>query len=104
MARAIVLVGLAIGGTSFWLGEPAFAADQTKCLSPTERNAAITDKRAVPLGRAARATRGQGDMLRAKLCEDAPGLVYRLTILGRDGKVTEATVDASNGQLLGPIK
>ena len=62
----------------------------------------IASKEAIPLGRAVRAVRARlgGDVVRARLCESEPGLVYRLTVLQRNGKVRLMTVDAANGQLL----
>lgn len=78
-------------------------ADPLRCLSQDQRRAAITNHQAVPLGRAMRAVRGRiaGEVVGARLCEGAGGLVYMLTVLARDGKVTRATVDAVNGNLLG---
>jgi uncharacterized membrane protein YkoI len=104
MTRATIIgLGLLLGALGAGALSPAFAADPARCLSPAERRIAIADKRAVPLGRALRAARARanGDILRARLCDGQPGLVYQLTVLGRDGKVTHATVDAATGQLLG---
>ncbi|HEX2216234.1 MAG TPA: hypothetical protein VHG27_06015 [Xanthobacteraceae bacterium] len=77
-----------------------FAADRLRCLSPKERRAAIVNNQAVPLGRAVRTVRNRGEVVRARLCESEQGLVYMLTVLSRNGKVTRATIDARNGQLL----
>ena len=40
------------------------------------------------------------EVVRASLCEHDGHLVYMLTVLGRDGKVTRATVDAANGTVI----
>ena len=87
----------------FSLASETRGADPLRCLSPDQRRAAITNHQAVPLGRAMRAVRGRvaGEVVGARLCEGAGGLVYMLTVLARDGKVTRATVDAVNGNLLG---
>jgi len=37
----------------------------------------------------------------ARLCRGKDGLVYVLTVLGRDGKVARITVDAAKGNLVG---
>lgn len=57
------------------------------------------------LGRAIRLVRpkNKGDVVDARLCKGANGLVYVLTLLARNGKVTIATVDAANGHLLGGV-
>ncbi|HZP79667.1 MAG TPA: hypothetical protein VFB45_26270 [Pseudolabrys sp.] len=72
------------------------------CLSKDARTAAITSGQAMPLGKAMRALRGRAgrELVRARLCETPKGLVYMLTLLGRDGKVTRATVDAQSGTLV----
>jgi uncharacterized membrane protein YkoI len=84
-------------------GADAYAADPLRCLSPEKRRAAIGANQAIPLARAMHAVRGRfgGEVVRARLCESGPGLVYVLTVLARDGRVTQATVDAANGNLLG---
>ena len=63
----------------------------------------IASQQAIPLGRAVRAVRGRvgGEVVRARLCESEAGPVYRLTVLSRNGKVRRATVDATNGRLIG---
>ena len=39
-------------------------------------------------------------MVRARLCHRGGRLVYVLTLLARNGKVTRATVDAANGSVI----
>jgi uncharacterized membrane protein YkoI len=41
-----------------------------------------------------------GEVVRARLCRQERGLVYVLTVLAQDGKVTQARVDAADGQWL----
>ena len=79
------------------------AADPMRCLGTEQRRAAIVSHKAIPLARAVRAARGRhaGDLVGARLCESGPGLVYVLTLLSRDGKVTRATIDAGSGRLIG---
>ena len=81
---------------------PAAAAEPIRCLKPEEQRAATAAHKAVPLSRALRTARGRhgGDLVRARLCESADRLVYLLTLLSRDGKVTRVTVDAANGRLI----
>jgi hypothetical protein len=90
------------------------AAEKKTCLTPQERNAAIAARKAVPLARAMRVVKAKiaGEVVNARLCrlETAAtsstgavtkGLVYVLTVLARNGKVTQARVDASDGHWLG---
>jgi uncharacterized membrane protein YkoI len=93
VAAALVLASLT----------PASAAERLRCLSRNEQRAAIADGRAVPLATALRSlgNRARGELVRARLCQDDDRLVYQLTVLPRDGKVRRATVDASNGTVVG---
>jgi hypothetical protein len=80
---------------------PADAAEPPRCLSASEQKAAIANKAALPLGRVVGNVRKRGEVVRARLChEEGKGLVYMLTVLSRDGKVTRTTLDAADGQLL----
>lgn len=84
---------------------PALAADAPygTCLTKAEQRAAVAAHRAVPLAAAIRTLREQGrraDVVRARLCRGGAGLVYLLTLLDRNGKVTRATVDAANGAIM----
>jgi uncharacterized membrane protein YkoI len=78
-------------------GEPG------RCLSRQEQRAKAVARSVVPLSKAVRTARSHasGDLLGAKLCERNGKLVYLLTLLGRDGKVVRATVDAGNGSVIG---
>ena len=57
---------------------------------------------AVPLGRAISVVKARigGDVVKARLCRQEQGLVYLLTVLAQNGKVTRARVDAADGQWL----
>jgi uncharacterized membrane protein YkoI len=80
----------------------AAAADPVVCLSQDQRRAAITSHRAMPLARAVRAVRGHlaGEVIRARLCYRGDDLVYVLTLLARDGKVTRTSVNAASGAIV----
>ena len=92
----------------------AAAAEKKACLTPQERNAAIAARKAVPLARAMQVVKAKiaGEVVNARLCRQdiaatgstegaTKGLVYVLTVLARNGKVTQARVDAADGQWLG---
>jgi uncharacterized membrane protein YkoI len=87
------------------LSGPAIGADRA-CLSKAEQRAAISNGQAVTLATAIRSVRGSvrgrgaREVVRARLCREADGLVYVLTVLARDGKVTQMAVDATSGKVV----
>ena len=95
----ILFVALAFGAAVPGI---AAAAEHNACLSPDERRAAISAHKAVPLARAMHVVRAKvaGEVLKARLCRQERGLVYVLTVLAQDGKVTQARVDAADGAWL----
>jgi uncharacterized membrane protein YkoI len=91
----VALVVLAAAG-------PAAAAD-SPCLSQDQRRAAVASHRAIPLARAVRDIRRHAagaEVVGARLCYHGSDLVYVLTVLARDGKVTHASVNAASGVLM----
>jgi uncharacterized membrane protein YkoI len=89
--------------------EPAAADAPRACLSKSDQRAAISNGQAVPLAaamssvrsvRTAKRSRGSREVIKAKLCREPKGLVYVLTVLSKDGKVTHASVDASSGRVV----
>jgi uncharacterized membrane protein YkoI len=96
---ANLLLGLALGAAFPGI---AAAAERKGCLSPDERRAVIGAHQAIPLARAMHVVKAKvrGDVVKARLCRQELRLVYVLTVLARDGKVTQARVDAADGQWL----
>ena len=94
-----LLLGLALTAL---LPGAASAAERKSCLSPDERRAVIAAHKAVPLAQAMHVVKAKvrGEVVKARLCRQAPGLVYVLTVLAQDGKVTQARVDAADGRWL----
>ena len=81
------------------------AADEQGCLTKAEQRAAISSGQAVTLAAAIRSARGSvrgrtGEVVKARLCREEGALVYVLTVLARDGKVTHTTVDATSGKVV----
>jgi len=95
----ILLLGVALGSA---LPGMAAGAERKACLAPEERRAIIAAHKAVPLARAMHVVKAKlgGEVVRARLCRQERGLVYVLTVLAQDGKVTQARVDAADGQWL----
>ena len=81
-------------------------AEHRACLNKAEQRAAISQGQAVTLATAIRSARGSvrghgaREVVRARLCREERGLVYLLTLLSRDGKVTHTTVDATSGKVV----
>ena len=96
---ACLLLGVGLSAAVPALGS---AGERKGCLSPEERRAIIATRKAVPLGRAMHVVKAKlgGEVVKARLCRQERGLVYVLTVLARDGKVTQARVDAADGQWL----
>jgi uncharacterized membrane protein YkoI len=94
-----LLLGIALGAT---VPGAAAAADRKACLSTEERRAVLTAHKAVPLAHAMHVVKAKvpGEVVKARLCLQERGLVYVLTVLAQDGKVTQARVDAADGQWL----
>jgi hypothetical protein len=96
----LLSAGLLLGA----IGLPAVAADATHneaCLTRAEQRAAVDASRAISLAQAIkllRQYRKHSEVVRARLCRRDDKLVYVLTLLGRSGKVVEATVDAVSGE------
>ncbi len=99
--RILIVAALAVGP---W-ASPAAAADEFHCLGKEQQRAAISSGKAVHLALALRAARGRagGEVVKARLCDGPGGLVYRLTLLARDGKVTRVSVDAASGNIVGGL-
>src|SRR4051812_840902 len=87
---------------------PALAAaeEDRACLSKAEQKAALSNGQTVTLAAAIRSARGSvrgrgaREVVKARLCREEKGLVYLLTLLTRDGKVTHTAVDATSGKVV----
>lgn len=84
--------------------DPAAAQGKSRagCLSQREAIAAVQSGKAIPLSdvRATAEAAGRGEVIDADLCTSNGRLAYILTLLGANGQVTTATVDAANGRLI----
>jgi uncharacterized membrane protein YkoI len=100
--RLLLLMTLALLAM---LSLPAAAQEQPRCLSRAEQRAAIAAGEAIPLATARQLLRQRmnGELVRARLCHESGRLVYRLTVLPRDGKVRQVTIDATNGTVIGGL-
>jgi uncharacterized membrane protein YkoI len=94
-AQIVAAQGISIGGA----GENYSSAG---CLSPAEGRRALARTDAVSLAEAARVARGSapGEVVDYKICRGDGAYSYVLTILGGNGKVARAWIDASSGKLL----
>ena len=109
MNRTLAIAVLAAALAGIAAPERAAADEQLACLSKSEQRAAISNGQAVPLATAIRSvrsvrasahSRGSREVIKARLCREPKGLVYVLTVLSRDGKVTHTSVDATSGKVV----
>jgi ribose 1,5-bisphosphokinase PhnN len=110
MKRTLAILALSAAVLGATLApEPATADEQLVCLSKSDQRAAISNGQAVPLAmamhsvrsvRTAKRSRGSREVIKARLCREAKGLVYVLTVLSGDGKVTHTSVDATSGKVV----
>ena len=100
-AALVAFLGAPLGARPAAAAElTTIAQTKTQCLTPAQRRNVAASGRVVSLSRAIRAARAKKtDVVDAKLCKGPKGLVYLLTLLAQDGKVTRATVDAASGLL-----
>jgi len=110
MPRIIVALAGAglLAGAVLWAPAASRAADPrtlsaSDCLSEAQQRQAVSSGKAVTLAAAIRASkrRAPGEVVRAQLCRQGEGFVYVLTVLARNGKVSRALVDATDGALAG---
>lgn len=72
------------------------------CLSFSEGRRVLQSSNAISLGSAVQVARNStpGEIVDYKICQAPSGYSYVLTILGGNGKVSRAWVDALSGKLL----
>ena len=82
----------------------ASGAEPSACLSQEQRRAAIASRQAIPLGKVIEAAKAHlnGEVVGARLCNHGKELVYVLTVLAHDGKVTKATIDGTSVAVIPP--
>lgn len=68
------------------------------CLTPTEVDAALREGEALRFAEVAH--RSDGEIVRAELCRNAQGLVYRVTLVDPRGSVRRVLIDARSGRLV----
>jgi hypothetical protein len=101
-AAGLFLVASIMAVSSLAAPRSGLAAEQLHCLSGDEQRAAIANGKTVPLATVIHTLhRAPKDVIKAQLCQEPDRLIYMLTLLGRDGKVKRAVVDATNGAVVG---
>ena len=104
--RGLVAVGAAACVLAASIPLAAGVNAQNACLTGEQMRDAVGAGHAVPAAIATRAARGasEGEVVRVRLCREAQGkddqkLVYRITMLHRDGRVGHVTVDGTSGKI-----
>lgn len=77
------------------------AQAQSGCLSSEQMREAVFAGHAISAAAATRAAReaSAGEIVRVRLCHHDERLVYRVTMLQRDGRVGHVTIDGSSGKV-----
>jgi hypothetical protein len=109
MRRPMFKSGFKSGLTGLLLAAPIISApssglaiESLHCLTGEEQRAATANGKAVPLATVIHTLhRAPKDVIKAQLCQEPDRLIYMLTLLGRDGKVKRAIVDATSGAVVG---
>jgi hypothetical protein len=97
-----VTAALLVGAPIMAVPDDGLAAESAHCLTGDEQRAAIANGKTVPLATVIHTLhRAPKDVIKAQLCQEPERLIYVLTLLGRDGKVKRALVDATNGAVVG---
>jgi len=100
--RSWVAAGLLSAAPIMTVPGHGLAAESAHCLTGDEQRAAIANGKTVPLATVIHTLhRAPKDVIKAQLCQEPERLIYVLTLLGRDGKVKRAIVDATNGAVVG---
>lgn len=103
MIRILAVMGAV---AALFASGPVAADEQRACLTKAEQRAAISHGQTVTLAAAIRSVRGTvrgrgaREVVNARLCRENNTLVYVLTVLARDGKVTHTAVDATSGKVV----
>jgi len=101
-AAGLLLALPALAVPIFVMPGSSFAAEPLHCLTGDEQRAAIAAGKTMPLATVIHTLhRAPKDVIKAQLCQEPDRLTYKLTLLGRDGKVRRASVDATNGAVVG---
>lgn len=75
---------------------PHSADAQGRCMSRAEQRDAVRSGQAVRPGQLRRSVNGK--VLTLRLCQGGRGLVWRMRVLGRDGRVVDRVIDARSGR------
>jgi len=100
LIRVLTIAAVLSAGSA--MAAQAMEVGHRSCLNKEAQRAAVASGQAIPLASALHAMRGHAgrELVRVRLCQTPKGLVYVLTLLARDGKVTRAILDATNGATL----
>lgn len=92
-----------VAGLLLWASAAGAARGDAECLTSDETQAAIKERLSItPLAamKAARFHVPGGEALRARLCHHNDSMVYWVTVLGRDSKVTRVMIRALDGSMI----
>ena len=96
---ALMLKSMFIAGLAAVCSVGAASA-QSQCLTDSDARSEVQTRKLVSVQHAISTARekGNGELLSAHLCHLPGGFVYRISIIGRDGRVARFLVNATNGR------
>ncbi len=100
MKRTFILIsffciGLATSSNAMTLAKASCLSDSDARIQVQARNLISVDQ-ALGLAR----TKAKGDLISAYLCQVPDGFMYRIAIIGNDGRVVKLLVDATTGNIV----
>ena len=98
----LVWVLIALWGTVGAASAQSAAAALKNCLPPREMQEAVAAKGVVAPASAVMTARRQipgADVVRASLCRNSDDLVYVISVLQKDGRIVQVTIDGPSGRV-----
>ncbi|MBQ0822273.1 PepSY domain-containing protein [Microvirga sp. HBU67558] len=98
----LVWVLIALWGMVGAASAQSAAAALKNCLPPREMQEAVAAKGVVAPASAVMTARRQipgADVVRASLCRNSDDLVYVISVLQKDGRIVQVTIDGPSGRV-----
>jgi uncharacterized membrane protein YkoI len=88
-------MGFATGNHAMTLAKPI-------CLSDSDARVQVLEQKLISIDQALIVARSKskGDLISAHLCQVPDGFMYKIAIIGNDGRVVKLLVDANTGNIV----
>ncbi len=97
----IVFSAMFVAAAVFFVGQAAISAPRA-CLSDADARVQVQMHKLIGVEQAlgAAKAKAKGDLISAHLCQVPDGFMYRIAIIGREGRVVKLLVDAASGHIV----